>query len=460
MGTLRPTRNRVTLIPRTNTPIQQNRAVGVPPAWPAYVLILAAFGPYVIPAARLMVAQLVLYPLAIWGLFVLAEPRRWARVRPLAPIPALLLFLVLWPILATAATASTRWMLLLAQLDNLVQPLATSLVALAVVSITPRAGLTRLLANCTALLVALLGANTLVALWTAITGDYPDALLRFWSPPAGSGLEKMMDMSIRGRITGIFAQPAENGLTYSFGLLFCLWWLQTEPRSARPFAAALTILIGGGLAQSKSFYVSIPLGAAYLLACGRLRQGVALIAAIGVAGLTMAGPLGLGDWALHSGVAAKVSPERGLSGLTAGRYGEGSGTVATLWPRVVDSPWFGYGLAANRFGPLDSEPLARLLAGGLPALGAYAVLLCFVVAVGLRAVPRRPVDGWLGLMLALYYALGGLGMSVFGANRVAIVGVLLLVVTLAQCTPYPAEASILHPETVPPAARERPTLPP
>lgn len=415
-------------------------------SWAAYALIIAAFGPYVARQYGVMLAQVVLYPLAAWGLWAIASQGRRDRVRGLLGLPLVLLVMTIWVTLTTifrhtAADAPK----LVSMLDNYAQPFLVSLVGLGVVA-TARAGsIPALLRNCTGLYIGLLSANTLIALWSAVTGTYPDWLLAPWS--SGSMDDSIMARAAvqMGRYTGVYQDAATAGLSYSLGLILTFFWLK---RSARPMPwvlAALTLFVGAGLPRSKSFFVGAALAVVYLpLGRGGARGLLACFAAV-LGMYIVAVPLGLESLTPHALLTERLTDTNSgiIMSLSGGRYGSEGGTTAMLlWPRIAASPWVGYGLAAGQFGPLDSEPLGHLLAGGFPALGVYLVFIAIPIVLGLRALARRADEGWLGLIIGLYLLLGGLGRPVLLANGVVLVVVLVLVLSLDLCRNAPGASTV------------------
>ena len=72
----------------------------------------------VVPSLGLTTAQIALYPLSVWALWALTRQRLWARAAHLLPVPALLLFMLLWVLLGTAIVSPDASTLsLVAQLD-------------------------------------------------------------------------------------------------------------------------------------------------------------------------------------------------------------------------------------------------------------------------------------------------------------------------------------------------------
>ncbi len=441
------------------------------PVCAAYALVLSAFGPYVVPSLGLTTAQIALYPLSVWALWALTRQRLWARAAHLLPVPALLLFMLLWVLLGTAIVSPDASTLsLVAQLDAYTQPLSVSLVALAVATLSPRHDLPRVLRICTLLIVYVLGANSCLMLWSAVTGVHPEGLLSPWDPAhsvsagASSG-EKLLRMARAGRHVGILVEPAIAGLTYTLGLILSVHWLRGARHPLAPLVATLSLVVGGSLPLSKSFYVGVVIAAYYLFSGRPTSRSVGLAAAAIIVTALMAGPLGLGDWALHSRIQDLLSPEGGgiSASISGNRYAEGNTTVSNLWPKIAASPWVGYGLAATRLGPLDSEPLAHLASGGFPALAAYLGLIVFTLLSGSRATLRGAEYGRLTATIGLYLLLGGLGRPVLNANAVGVLAVFVLtiVIALSHATPSSLPAAKEPPQLqAPPSAQPGTCAPP
>lgn len=424
-------------------------------SWATYALVAASFGPYVVPSHGLMTIQLVLYPLAVWALWQLVTARDLARVRHILPVVMVFACMVIWVIAATMfSTRSAPILAILAQLDSYAQPLLVLLIMAAVALGRSTEESLRLLRGSTVLLTVLLTANTGIALWSALTGLYPSELLAPWTKAADIERTVMGRAAIgMARYTGVFPSPATSGIAYGVGVLLAVYWLKRDQSPILGLIMVMLMVVGGGLAKSKAFYVGAVLGGAYLLVGPRVSRGVIAVAAAVAVLAAMVGSLGLGDWAFHSGIAEKFdSSDHSLAySLSGGRYGEGGVTVRQLGKWVIASPWIGYGLTNAQLGPLDSEPLAHLTAGGVPALAMYLTALALVMYAGGRAVRAGSPDGWLTLFMGLLVLLEGLGRPALGANMAGPVLTTMLALGLSLLKVPPAPAA--HTDSKPSSMR-------
>lgn len=417
--------------------------------WPAYLVLAAAFGPYVLPSYGVMLSQVALYPCAVWALVSLSSRRRWETVRWMRAIPVTLAFMVVWTVPGTLArqTSGSVWPLL-AQLDNYLQPLFSVLVGLAVVARQPKEAAYDALARCVGLVLVLLAANSCVAVWSSLAGEVP-AFLDYWRPLgkqwAGPRALDIMEVAVSTRRwTGIFVQPAEAGLAYSIGLLLALCALKQSTRTGPLAAGIVALLLGGSVAASKGFLLGFVLAAIYVAMPPRSGRMLAALGA-GAAGLVVFSAIpGLVGYNPVSQIEDKVTSERGLvASASGGRYGSEGVTSAAHAPVITASPWFGYGLNAESHATkaFDSEFLAYLLVGGIPMVGAYLWLLVMLALHGLRPPARGSAGGALILMLAVFVPLGGLGMPVLNGNRVGQVLGLFLPLVLATIPRSAPQAS-------------------
>jgi len=404
--------------------------------WPAYALVVASFGPYLVPQYGIMLAQLILYPCAAWGLWTLIACRRARLVRDTLHVPLVLLLLTLWATLATLFRHTDESPLhLISMFDNYAQPLLVSLVALGVMAGVPAARLPHILRNCTVLLVALLTANNCVELWAWLTGLYPERLLAPWGASAKDREAMMRTSIVMGRYMGVFQSPANAGLVYSLTVMLAVYRLKRDLNPVPWLLALATLLVGGGLPRSKSFFVGLALAVIYAPLGPRASRALLTLLAAASLLLVLSGPLRLEHYTPQALLMERLTDTRGdlLSSVSAGRYGEGNITITKLWPRIVASPWSGYGLAGAQFGALDSEVLAHLIVGGFPALAGYVTLIAIPLVVGARALRHNPLDGWLAILLSLFMVFGGLGRPVLLANGVVLLVVLVIMLTLALC---------------------------
>ena len=283
--------------------------------------------------------------------------------------PLILLLMALWALIATLATrTNVSWPVLLGGLENYTQPVAAALVGVAVAAGRPAEHNRRTLYLCGTVLSAALVVNSAIALYSVAIGRLPTELLAPWrSAPGWSSMsvDVMANSASHRRFMGIFNQPAEAGLTYSVALLVTMWAMKGAMGSTWSLLATTAIIVGGALAKSKAFYIGLVVSVLYVLAPPSTWRAALAVVGLGLGIVVLVGPLGLTDYNPLTQMGDRLDPGSGslISSVTAGRYGSEQGTSAGHLPRIVASPWLGYGLASasgEHFGP-DSEDLPTSL---------------------------------------------------------------------------------------------------
>jgi hypothetical protein len=279
-------------------------------------------------------------------------------------------------------------------------------------------------------------ASVLVANYTMVLGAATaafGALSMVWGPA-----QDVMPLWVRseeggvwlsaqdvGRYTGIFNQPVEAGIFYSVALIAGIHaWRFGSWNKLLILLAIAAIIYGGTLSLSKNFIV---LGAACALAYGFVIQIIPRAVAVALSlPIIIAIPLGIEELnANYFQSLLDLYYDQGLiAALSAGRFGEGAGTVSILFSSLFSSGDWITGRGLGSFLPLDNGFLEYFYQGGAFALLGYAIALLAFTLVGWRH--RKTRDGMLMLVLAAYIWVASMGGPVLTANR-ANISLLLLV---------------------------------
>ena len=402
------------------------------------VLMLAAFGPYVI-AGVVRVDHLLIYPLFAVRLALLAVggAALVLRLRPLGDLRLLLLLIFL---LVAGVTILLRNYQaprqLLGAAENYFQPIAVITIVGTAIAGRNDVDLRHLAIRLINLYLALLMLNAVVA-GTALSlsltghGELALPLLRpFWGQGDAEGITVAERALGALRFSGIFDQPFEAGLQHSFGLLLGVFVIRLEERTpaTRDYVRLLLIAAGGLLAFSKVIiFGGLPLLLAYLAWekwLGRMLRSKLVIAVL-LLGATAGGVL-LSWW---SGVLDRIWTSTNLIQVLIGPRFRAGGVVATVAAQVLESsPLVGLG-----FGPFttyDNAYLEYWAQGGVFALMLYMLILTTLARAGVRQ--RWTPVGRFYAVSTLFVALAGIGAPILTANRFTVVFWMLITVLLTR----------------------------
>ena len=358
------------------------------------VLLLGAFGPYLVANFGIRTEQLLAYSLFIIFLPKIISPSRFSiRLDRSTFLIALIWISISMITLTTTFSAFyTPYRptpgQLLAGTDNQLMCLC---VILTVGTWQFRQRKTSFLvrdnlSNCALFLGYLLLANTILAICQAMALNVNSFLAYFWT----SSLSEEYGISVasrvlsgRNRFTGIFNQPFECGLLYSIGLLLCVYRhkiLKTLDLANMVVLAG--IIVGGFIGLSKVFILGgIPLSTAYFL--GRVKSVAFLkkflfLVALGIFLLVVLLNINEKAWQGASAIkllfrlAADSAQDRSALELySAGRYGGERNYIAHAFAKIWEiSPFFGVGFG-NIGVVLDNAYIVMYKQGGFPALFQY-----------------------------------------------------------------------------------------
>lgn len=407
--------------------------------WACAVLALSVFGPYV--GAGLRTEQIFLYLLASASALFL--PRlRLAKSFAFVFLAWFALFLVAFIVGLHPPPSSFAYGNLLAGLDNLAVPLACLLSS----AMLGHRGSVLPLRTFAATVCFMLMANS-VATVLSLFIDLRPLLEHFWTSNT-----EVESVAVRAagnlRYSGIFNQPAESGLAYSFGLLLALWrwwWHDYQPRR---FALAIALLIPGGLLSVSKVFVLLGLPVFVLMFVSRQRDQLRNTALV-----LGSGAMGIG--ALISGVVPWGGQERLerlllgggrsrseslVSFLSAGRFGEDSTLRAISEVVWLESPIFGFG-AQGLQTAYDSAWVESFVIAGLVGVAlVFAVLLAIMSRI-VRSFAFMPRDEWaLGTGFVVVIVGGSLGVPAFTANRAGTIFWIVLGFTLLS--PFRGRSSV------------------
>jgi len=409
-------------------------------------LCVAAFGPYVVPAAGLRLEHFVIYG----SLFYLVMLRILSHGNTTIPkniflLAILCLAVPFWVLLVSLENLSwARPYNILAALENFTQPAALVVVMFLLMQPLDRLEKLNLLRVAGITIIVMLFLNSLIAMLTIFYNTWP--FVRYFTVAGDVGFEIVpvwQRAASMGRFSGIFNQPVEAGLVYSLGMLCWVYLATTSKRiSSIGWLSLIMIIIGGVLAVSKSFILGgFPLAILYWLTTA-LNQS--LIRKSTVIGLMIwgFGGMTLAIFLAHSWSGLDYflrffrsdSYDKSVVHLiTSGRFGGGEESItAPLFIKTwSESPIMGFGVPSRFSNVLDNAYIEFFLYGGVVGLAFYAAILVSILSVALSGLRNDPKLGRLLIAVWILIIGTGLGAPVITLNRSSICLWVILVIIFA-----------------------------
>lgn len=383
------------------------------------VLLLAAFGPYVLPGSGVRTEQIAVYLLAVTAVVLNVGISRLpaALLSLVAPWSVYVCWGVVGALIPTRDLTTWGSGSFWAGLDRALLPLAVVIAGAAAWSLgcNPRL----LLRRASVWIVALMCVNALAAMLTFLAGVSWNA---WWSSTDESNAARS---AVSGRFTGLLNAPAEAGTLYGIAMLCAIYLWGDRP--VRLMATVGFLAAAGTLTVSKVFLVgALPVVAWQLVRLNGSRAMRVLAFLIFVFAGWIALTVGiLPEWTGQAHLLRQIPGQSGsvLSELTANRYGATS-TLLPVLLAVLGGPWStGYGVTglAVSYDALWIEALVTAGVFGVAVLLWWAVVV-FRLWHDLRVGSEKFLFG--GILILLAGASPGL--PVLTANRVATVVWILL----------------------------------
>ena len=407
-----------------------------------FVLILAAFGPYIIPGT-IRIEHVVLYFSFLLAVVYLSlgAPSCLCE-RPIRRVYFGLISIFLWlSIVTTLGPHYQSPRTFFAAVDNTLQPVAIITIVSVIIVHKTQSDLAQLAIRLIGFYLILLMLNSVVALCTVVaqfTG-YRDIIVTILSPFWGKSDATVLTVAEKSlgnfRFSGIFNQPFEAGLHHSYGLLLGVLKVRLQGRSlvAKDCRLMFLVSIGGLLSLSKVFlFGGIPLVIFFLMwerQLARLlwdRTSLVIVVFIVVGFLLL-----LRFWDGFSRLVTLLGFFRSanfVALVTGGRFGSDESVVTSIATEVMESsPIVGLGYGA--FSLYDSAYIEYFASGGAIALFMYLAILGRLLQVGISN--RSTVVGRFLITLLVLVGLAGLGAPVITMNRFSITFWVLVTVLLS-----------------------------
>lgn len=401
-------------------------------AWVSFLVVVSAFGPYLLRPFGLRTDHIVVYSLFVGaGAFVLVG-RAAVLKRPVWQLLWLwsgaAAFMTIVSILFGEAPSFTA---VLASLETQTQPIALLVVfGLLLRKLTVDEG-RRLVRMVSYVVIVLMCANAALAIASIYTDT--SSVISYFVTTNAEGSSVSSRAMTMGRYSGVFNQPGEAGIAYSIAVLAWVYLVVAWGTGRVWLRVSLALLlIGGLLSVSKVFVLGgLPLALVYGLweaSKGRPSRAARLLLWGGVS----IGAMGsLGGWAgwdylMRLLPRQGMNPDELLRMYTAGRYGQAGMSAQGLVERTLqEAPLRGFGLAS--YAPLDSGYTEFLYQGGLVALFLYVAVLIVLLRHAAKSASLGIHEGRFQVMIWLLIIGGNLGAPVLTVNRAStVVWVVLL----------------------------------
>lgn len=402
------------------------------------IMLLSAFGPYI--AFGIRTDQVVVYALAP-VLLLLRFTKLRATVWQLGAVASWSLFAVFVAISTLTGTQPVSGSIV-SEVDNILLPIAVSIIVLCCVTPDNRLHLLRV---ASAIIIIAACINVAIALLQINLGlEFTSAWLPLREESTATRAATL------GRYVGIMNQPALTGVFYGMALILSSWLLRRRPWLVS--AIFVWLLIGGVITLSKAFlFVALPIAFVILLVIGRQRV---------LAPMALFGTVTFALYTYRDSVTvwlSSVFPQwsgldrmAGLFGsldfaaITGNRF-EDDRAGAIIWDRVMaDSPLAGFGAGGLDQLPYDSAWIMALLMGGIVGLGAViATALVFVFGHLSYRSRRDPTEWWSLAGVIAVLVVSAWGFPVFSGDRLAVL--VWVVVLIALGPPLDARSGGIDP---------------
>ncbi len=387
------------------------------------LILISAFGPYIFRNSGVRLEHLIIYPLAVILLIRYFLNPKKATPRIYHIILTLWLLLIFWLILITYFTKETFSFFIIAEMENMIQPLALLFILGELLKELSFDEQIKFLKVAAWVIIILLALNAILSIATIFVDTWS---IVHWFLRGDNFLETVWGRSLtNGRYLGIFNQPFEAGLAYSIGLLLWVYLLLRQKAGSFLLLNVGILLIAGGLLSISKVFLLGGIPAAILFAVWVLntrrakRLGGVFILLVIVTGLLSNFQRWVGaQYLMRLFDYKQVSKVGALSLYSGGRLNQSS-FVGHLFRLVWDvSPLVGFGFGVNF--ALDNAYLEFFYQGGLIALAIYLGILTILGLSFFRKLASGLIEAKMALLLVALVLFAGFGAPVLTINRSSI----------------------------------------
>lgn len=424
--------------------------------FPLFLLVLSAFGPYLIRGSGVRLEQATIY--ILFFLFILFEikAKKVLNVRIDSYLFIVLFSSILLLILGTvhsitlftSNTPSLSYVIrgrahfgvigtpysILSGFDTYFLPIAVIAIVMysALSNRWRNAEIIAALKSVSSVICVTLAINAIIAILQNFVNLSP-ILSYFWSSDTGFAVG--LRASEKARLTGIINQPVEAGSLYTVGILLWIYrWRSSEGKELRNILILALLLIGGVLSLSKAFiYVGVLIATIHLIISSRkvdIGQLLKLTGVVVLCSLFIL-PTFFNYWAGWEMLMDKLnlaSVDDVMYTVTAGRLdSKGFGDAQVLLTKSLqERPVFGQGFALSV--PADTAYTSIILRTGLVGFTFY---LGIWIPLLLRALDISRWNGYKSEMVLYWMLLTsagviGIGGSPLHMNRIATINWLII----------------------------------
>lgn len=385
-----------------------------------YLLIISAFGPYLLPSFGLRVEHLVIYSLVVLFVFYFMLRKDNTLIKPLFNLFFIWSFAFLLIMLTTFFKKQSSMIALMPEIENFIQPIALLLFFIPVFKYLTIEESEKRLTKVSKLIVTLVTINSFWALMSFFIDTTPINEY-FWggTETTASKAEQM------GRYSGIFTSPAEGGIMNAIGLFAWIYYVNNTKLKLRSIFALMLIILGGLITVSKFFIlVGLPLAILVILFGGiskwKLFKVMVPSFILGAIGLKILENNWNGqDYFLR--LFNFTSQTNLIDLFTGGRYGSNS-QQSQLFEKVLQSdPILGTGFGYHPI--VDSGFFHFFGNGGAVGLVLYILILISLVSFNIRYLYLYRINSETVLftLLTVLIISSSFGIPILVVNRVSIV---------------------------------------
>ncbi len=400
------------------------------------LVLISAFGPYILPVFGLRLEHFVIYCLLGWLVVsTMLHPQQVIKIdRHIKWIAFIWIICISWIFLSTCINSISiqyRIYKVIASFENFFQPMAIILIIswlLSALTLQERYKLIRLICITTIIILCL---NSIICI-VSLFWDTSWFLKQFHGGSdslRGSVYSRAVS---NGRFSGIFNQPLESGVTYAMGLIFWVHMAVTTAKIKSIWWLFLFFLLCGGLLSVSKVFIFGGVPLAIGLWFWNFVNKLKIRKSTFLGWLTWGGISGFFVFLVFSiwsglhyflrlfDVAYYSSKGGFLSVFTAGRFGSGETGVIYKFTNVWEnSPLYGFGAFIDT--ALDNGYLEFFYFGGGVGLLLYLLILILIFVQAFSNFSKNPQLSKLLFTIWIFIVGSGIGAPVLTINRGSII---------------------------------------
>ena len=392
------------------------------------LLLISAFGPYLLPAYGIRLEHFVIYPVFIILIFNSVFINRIIKInRYSLSITLFWIIMLLHVIIVTVNNGKLHYNVL-SDIENLLQPIAIIIILGWMSYGLNYYSKQKLLERSCWLIAIMLSINALFGLLSIFFDTWP--IVRYFvgvnevnNDVLGSVWGRSASM---GRFIGIFNQPFEAGVAYSLAAIGIIYIVNKKKKFSTLLVILLILVtIGGLLTVSKVFVIGgILLVLIYLIWTKKILKIFSLRLILAISTTVYLVVINIQNWQgfwylKRLFTSDMISYDTAINPLTSGRYSSGSSNFSTFNNILNDSPIFGYGIV-NPNVTIDNGLLYYFFHGGFIGLLLYIGILISILFIAILGIVNKRMEGKFLLLIFLLIIGSDLGAPTAIINRSSI----------------------------------------